>query len=423
MQLSSVYSRPTGSAPHLQKSFTGLALEAVPRPFHSAGSCWHQIKLSGRNWPKLYTAIQARGQGTMETARTAQQVQLPKTYRRLVAHRTGHSFRDVAVLEEAQLQAPGPGQVVIKVTYAGINGGCETFRARGEFAFAGNKSVDSFLLGAEGAGIIAAVGPDVDNLKVGQHVTFVGGAFGEYVTAKAATCWPVQQALPEAVALTISGVTAAAALEVTSPVQAGEIVMVTAAAGGTGHFGVQLAKLAGAHVVATCGGPHKAEVLRDLGADRVIDYKSEDVADVLEQEYPQCIDLAYEGVGGQLRQTVLDNLTPQGRMLCVGYISEYPHTDAAAGAASTSGNLPPAEELFWQQRTVQRGEQTIFGNVWPKDRAAMLQAKQRLFDRYYGGEIKALIDKSQQFKGIDSVVDAIEYMLSGVTIGKVVVEM
>jgi NADPH-dependent curcumin reductase CurA len=59
------------------------------------------------------------------------------------------------------------------------------------------------------------------------------------------------------------------------PLKAGETVIVTAAAGGTGHFAVQLAKLAGCHVIATCGGPAKAKALRDLGVDRVIDYTAE----------------------------------------------------------------------------------------------------------------------------------------------------
>ena len=65
------------------------------------------------------------------------------------------------------------------------------------------------------------------------------------------------------------------ALEVAGQLKSGETVLVTAAAGGTGQFAVQLAKLAGCHVIATCGGPEKADMLRLLGVDRVIDYKKE----------------------------------------------------------------------------------------------------------------------------------------------------
>ncbi len=59
-----------------------------------------------------------------------------------------------------------PQQVLVKLLYAGINGGCETFRVRGEHWFASNQSKANFPLGAEGAGVIVAVGPDVENLKV-----------------------------------------------------------------------------------------------------------------------------------------------------------------------------------------------------------------------------------------------------------------
>lgn len=106
-------------------------------------------------------------------------------------------------------------------------------------------------------------------------------------------------------------------------------------------MGVQLALLAGCHVVATCGSAAKAERLKGLGVHRVINYKDEvtismlccgqclapvlleikvvsllptqDVAEVLRREYPGTIDVAYEGVGGPLRDAVLDSLTPHGR--------------------------------------------------------------------------------------------------------------
>lgn len=78
--------------------------------------------------------------------------------------------------------------------------------------FARNRTLPWFALGAEGAGEVVSLGPGVAGLAVGQPVTFVGGAFAEYVVARAALCWPVAAATPEAVALTISGTVAATAL-------------------------------------------------------------------------------------------------------------------------------------------------------------------------------------------------------------------
>lgn len=85
---------------------------------------------------------------------------------------------------------------------------------------------------------------------------------------------------------------------------------------------------------------------------------------MLRSEYPEGIDVAYEGVGGPLRDAVLDNLSKRGRMLVVGYISEYPHVKPDDGEAEGRRGLPPAQELFWQGKTVHIGDQTVYGNVW-----------------------------------------------------------
>ena len=172
--------------------------------------------------------------------------------------------------------------------------------------------------------------------------------------APAASCWRVPAATPEAVACTISGVTAAASLKATARVQAGDVVLVTAAAGGTGHFAVQVAVAAGAHVVATCGGgaccglrreggvrdsplapaARKAELVRSLGAHRVIDHTAEDVAAVLAAEYPRGVDVVYEGVGSAMLVTAMNALAEGGRLLIIGYISGYPVRRAPCAMAN-----------------------------------------------------------------------------------------
>lgn len=93
-------------------------------------------------------------------------------------------------------------------------------------------------------------------------------------------------------------------------------------------------------------------------------YMWQDVGEVLRREYPEGIDVAYEGVGGPLRDAVLDNLSKHGRMLVVGYISEYPHVNPDDGKAEGSRGLPPAHELFWKRQTVHIDDKTIYGNVW-----------------------------------------------------------
>ncbi|GIL80749.1 hypothetical protein Vretimale_9147 [Volvox reticuliferus] len=246
---------------------------------------------------------------------------IPATYKRLVARTCGANFRQVAAVQELPLQPPGPGEVLIRITHAGINGGCETFRARGDHAFAANRRLKDFPLGAEGAGVVVAIGQDAGgSIKVGQRVAVNGAAaFSEYVTARSSyvTVVPEQISNADAAALVLSGVTASVALEVTGQVRPGEMIAVTAAAGGTGHLAVQLAAAAGATVVAVVAGPRKAAAVAALGATHVVDYHRQDVVATLQGLIPQGLDVVYDGVGGMLRDQMLACLGHSGRLLQV----------------------------------------------------------------------------------------------------------
>jgi NADPH:quinone reductase-like Zn-dependent oxidoreductase len=374
----------------------------------------------------------------LEKARDALiQQQTPPSFKRLIARRPGASFRDVAEIEEVPMLVPQEGEVLIKVAFAGINGGCETFRVRGEHAFHRNRSAQSFTLGAEGAGTIVSVGSGVTTLHLGEHVTFIGGAFSEYVVAKAALCWPVPSPSPEVVALTISGTVANAALKYAGKMQSGDTVLVTAAAGATGSFAVQLAQAAGCRVIATCGSEKKAERLRALGLERVINYTQEDVVNVLNKEnYKGKIDIAYEGVGGGLQAAAWNALRrPGGSLLAVGYISEYPHVDSITRQEKEQeqrrgSDLPPSAELFWSGKFYESDDGRVaHGKVWPTDRSDTLKAKQEVFDMYFGsrgtrgGKFDAWVDEERKFLKLEDVTAAVEYMLTGQACGKVVVQI
>ncbi len=108
----------------------------------------------------------------------------------------------------------------------------------------------------------------------------------------------------------------------------------------------------------------------------------QDVGEALKQLCPDGLDIVYEGVGGDLRKTILPFLKPDGCMLCVGYISQYPHTSqhrsdsANGGSHETSSSqqddgsllaaMPPDHMLMWQAKTVEHGKQRVYGSVWPK---------------------------------------------------------
>mmetsp|Transcript_30713 Transcript_30713/g.45458 ORF Transcript_30713/g.45458 Transcript_30713/m.45458 type:complete len:379 (+) Transcript_30713:58-1194(+) len=349
---------------------------------------------------------------------------VPTISKALVAGATGSSFSEVAQIRDVPTPVVGEGEALIQVVYAGVNGGCETFRARGEFAFTGNKQTDEkgFGLGAEGVGIVAATGKGVANVKVGDAVCFVGSAFAEYSKVNAETLWVIPEALPEYVGLRISALTSCAMLEQTGKLKAGETVLITAAAGGAGHFAVQFAKLAGCTVIGTCSSPAKEAVLRELGCDHIINYRTQDVLTELKRIAPDGLDAVFEGVGGAMLQMALDALSPEGRLLQVGYISEYPHNPDAAKESAL--NELTASSLFWNSETVQRGKQTIYGNAWPRDNfAGMKKSSERVRELYAQGKLTSLVDTTAEFSGLDSVASSIEHMLSGKTIGKVVVKI
>ena len=270
---------------------------------------------------------------------------LPTTYKALLAAKTGDSFADVARVRELPMPTTlAPGEALVRVVYAGVNGGCETFRARGDFAFASNREAASesgFALGAEGVGVVVAVAEEgVTEIAVGDAVCFVGSAFAEYSKGAAAMMWRVPDASAEYAALRISALTACAMIEQTGRVRAGETCLVTAAAGGAGHFAVQFAKMAGATVIGTCSSEAKAEALRALGCDHVINYREEDVGEVLRALCPGGCDVVFEGVGGAMLQTALDHLAEDGRLLQARAERAGTRALTSTRAASRAADIP-----------------------------------------------------------------------------------
>eukprot|EP00560_Eucampia_antarctica_P010036 CAMPEP_0197830082 /NCGR_PEP_ID=MMETSP1437-20131217/6671_1 /TAXON_ID=49252 ORGANISM="Eucampia antarctica, Strain CCMP1452" /NCGR_SAMPLE_ID=MMETSP1437 /ASSEMBLY_ACC=CAM_ASM_001096 /LENGTH=394 /DNA_ID=CAMNT_0043432223 /DNA_START=22 /DNA_END=1206 /DNA_ORIENTATION=+ len=354
----------------------------------------------------------------------ASHMSVPPTYRALVAAQTGSSFSQVARVDTLPTPTDlAADEVLVRVRYAGVNGGCETFRARGEHAFVSNAgATQPFGLGAEGVGVVAAFGSNVDGYKVGDAVCFVGSAFAEYSVCKTSTLWSIPSASKEYVGLRISALTACAMLEQTGKLKKGETVLITAAAGGAGHFAVQFAKAAGCVVIGTCGSEKKAKMLKEkLGCDHVIRYKEEDVAAELKKLAPDGLDVILEGVGGGMLQTALDCLAQKGRLLQIGYISEYPHNPEAE--TETSKNEIDAADIFWNKKTIRRGDQIIYGNAWPSDFSTVEGSKDRVLRLFAEKQLVSLVDDAKEFVGLESVSEAIEHMLSGSTIGKVVVEI
>ncbi|HEY9785620.1 MAG TPA: zinc-binding dehydrogenase [Candidatus Obscuribacterales bacterium] len=180
---------------------------------------------------------------------------------------------------EVDQPKPGAGEVRIKVHAVGLNPVDYKLAATG---LPGWKY--PFILGLDVAGVVDAVGPDVDEWQEGDPVYYHGdltrrGGYGQYTIARArALSWlPEGLSYTEAAALPCAGFTAYQALNRKLQVKAGKTILIHGGAGGVGGFSVQLARIAGLKVIATCS-RHNAKFVKDLGAEVVIDYQSEDVA-------------------------------------------------------------------------------------------------------------------------------------------------
>ncbi|NWJ46062.1 MAG: zinc-binding dehydrogenase [Chloroflexi bacterium] len=328
---------------------------------------------------------------------------MPTTYRKMIVTKLSPNFGEAIQIIEAPLPEPGRGEILVRTRYAGMNASVGVFTAGGY----PNTPPLPFDVSTESTGEVVAVGENVTHLKAGDTVMGFGAGFSEYQLVKAPSVYPVTQASPEITSFLVSGLTASIALEQVGEMKSGETVLVTAAAGGTGQFAVQLAKLAGNHVIGTCSSDEKAALLKELGCDRVINYRREDLGKTLKEEYPKGVNLVYESVGRSTFDICMRNLAIRGRMLVIGSVADY-----TAGPETITA--PRINSSLVMKSISLRG---FFLFHFTQYYAAHLQ---KLSELYREGKLKVNIEPTE-FKGIDSVVKAFEFLHSGKSSGKVIV--
>ena len=327
-------------------------------------------------------------------------------YRKLIAKQLNQDFKSAVEIVEISISKPAANELLIKNKFAGVNGGFDTLLCRGDIPYV--NLIPPFDLGVEAIGKVVAIGENVKDFQIGDAVitTAHGGGYREYQVVDANLVVKVREATPEVLTLIPTGVSALVALEQVGEMKSNEVVLVTAAAGGTGHIAVQLAKLAGNHVIGTCSSESKAKLLRELGCDRIINYRTENLNQVLKQEYPNGINLIFECVGKAVFDTCVENLAVRGRLVVVGFISEY--------ANDVEQITQPRfyHQLFWKAASVRSFLMSHY-----KEHIA--EARDRLLNLFYTDKLKVAVDPTQ-FQGIESIPDAVEHLLSGDNCGKVV---
>ncbi|MFF9815665.1 NADPH:quinone oxidoreductase family protein [Streptomyces sp. NPDC014006] len=221
---------------------------------------------------------------------------------------------EVMRLEDVERPTPGDGQVLLRVRAANINFP-DALLCRGQYQI---RPPLPFTPGVE------ICGETEDGRRVIANPALPYGGFAEYAVAEAAALLPAPDALDdaEAAALHIGYQTGWFGLHRRAALQAGETLLVHAAAGGVGSAAVQLGKAAGATVIGVVGGAEKAAVARELGCDVVVDRRAEDVvAAVKEATGGRGADVIYDPVGGEAYTQSTKVVAFEGRIVVVGFAS------------------------------------------------------------------------------------------------------
>jgi NADPH:quinone reductase-like Zn-dependent oxidoreductase len=217
-------------------------------------------------------------------------------------------------------------EVLIRVEAAGV-GAWDPYEREGRFVeIMGRKPTFPYVLGTDGAGTIAAVGEDVTRFKKGDRVYAAelanpkGGFYAQYaaVNADNVSLVPGRLTMEQAAVLPTDALTALTGLEKVLGLKAGESLMVYGASGGVGHLALQLAKRLGAKVLAIASGDDGVRFAKQLGADRAVDGRSDDVLDAAGKFARNGIDAALVTAGGDRTVEALRAVRQGGRIA-------YPH--------------------------------------------------------------------------------------------------
>jgi NADPH:quinone reductase-like Zn-dependent oxidoreductase len=248
------------------------------------------------------------------------------------AYLTGHGGVDKFVYGDLPDPVAGPGEVVVDVHAASVNAADYKVRLGGGAYSGASQLTFPYILGRDFSGVVAKLGPGVGDFAVGDAVfgvmdAGIEGCYAEKVKIAAAIIAEKPDALDhaEAAAMALTSLTAIWALEDTARLERGETILIQGGAGGVAGFAIQLAKHLGAHVITTASARNH-DYVRSLGADRIIDYHTEDFAKTV----AGC-DVVFDTVGGEVQARSYAVLKPGGRLVWI--------------APAPSGFQPPRSDV------------------------------------------------------------------------------
>jgi NADPH2:quinone reductase len=304
--------------------------------------------------------------------------------------------------KEIPTPVPQAGQVLIRIEAASLNFP-DLLIVQNKYQM---KPDLPFVPGSEYAGVIEAVGEGVTDLKVGQSVACLSGTggFGTHTLAPAKLCMPLPTGFPavDAAAFIMIYATSHHALIDRAALKAGETVFILGAAGGVGTAAIQIAKAAGARVIAAASTDEKCALCKTLGADETINYTTQNMREVLKAlTNGKGPDVIYDPVGGDFAEPAFRSIAWRGRYLVVGFASgpipALPFNLALLKGASIVG-------VFWGD----------FARREPQANGAMMA---ELAQWYAQGKVKPVIDRTMPMSDLKA---AYAHMGSRGVMGKLV---
>jgi NADPH2:quinone reductase len=301
----------------------------------------------------------------------------------------------VMSLDEVDRPTPGEGQVLVKVRAAALNFP-DVLMAMGMYQ---EKPPLPYIPGVELCGEIVETGQRVIGSPSGGP-----GAFAEYALMDADAAFPAPEGLSDekAASLYLTYQTGYVGLHRRARLQEGEWLLVHAGAGGVGSAAIQLGKAAGARVIATAGGERKVEVCRELGADHVVDYTTEDFVPIVKEVTGgHGADVVYDPVGGDVFDKSRKCIAFEGRLVVVGF---------------TSGRIPeaPANHLLVKNYSVVGLHWGLYRKHDPAVFGAVHQELTRLVE---AGAIDPLVSQALP---LEQAPQALKALADRSTVGKVV---
>lgn len=315
------------------------------------------------------------------------------------------SLGGVGALQWRELPTPEPraGEVRVAIRAASLNFP-DLLIVEGKYQF---RPPLPFVPGSEYAGTVEAVGEGVQHLAPGMPVAVIGstGGFATHATTEASRVIPLPAgfAFDDAAAFAFTYGTSHHALLDRGQLRAGETVLVLGAAGGVGTAAVQIAKAAGARVIAAASSAEKCALCTSIGADATIDYSRENLREALKTlTAGQGPDIVYDPVGGELAEPAFRSIAWRGRYLVVGFA-------AGGGIPALPLNLPLLKGaalvgVFW-------------GDFVRREPAASAAALAQLSQWYAQGRVRPVIDRRLPMSALP---EAYARMGSRQVLGKVV---